>query len=196
MTELTGKASPYILDLIAFLRSTFEAFTNLPPRVAQTACLSSSKFISSKMIDILQDENVKAFSQAFLDQFNLDLVQCEMYADSEPIPNFNEGALSECFFELRQVMDLLTVDSNWSTYFADHGKNESRYLRVPPHLALSLLEKQIRGEQKKGVFSALSKNERDKKNRYEMIVKKLKDLIANNNSANQWYEQKTTTKYE
>ena len=185
MTELTGKASPYILDLIAFLRTTFQAFTNLPPRVAQTACLLSSQFISARMLKILKGDDSKAFSQVFLDQFDLDLVQCEMYADSEPVPNYNDGSLLECFSELRQIMDLLTTDSNWSTYFADYGKNESKYLKVSPQTALLLLEKQQKGEAKKGVFSTLSKNERDKKNRNEMIVKKLKEIIANNNSANQ-----------
>lgn len=179
LSNSPGKASSYILDLMAFLASTFEAFTNLPTKVAQTACLSACKYISSKLLNILLEEDVKAISHGFLQQFNLDLVQCEMFAGSEPVKDFEDGALQSCFLELRQIMDLFVEFDSWATYFADYGKNESRYLRVNPQTALILLEKLIRGDQKKTIFSSLSKNERDKKNKVDTILKKLKTIIAN-----------------
>lgn len=180
LSDSPGKASSYILDLMAFLKSTFEAFTNLPIKVAQTACLSSCKFISSRLLNILLEEDVRAISHGFLQQFNLDLMQCEMFAGSEPVGEFDEGALQSCFAELRQIMDLFVEFDSWSTYFAEYGKNESRYLRVNPQTALCLLEKLVRGDSKKNIFSSLSKNERDKKNRIDTILKKLKQLISNN----------------
>ncbi|KPM03414.1 Exocyst complex subunit Sec15-like protein [Sarcoptes scabiei] len=183
LADSPGKASSYILDLMAFLKSTFEAFTNLPLKVAQTACLSACKFISSRLLNVLLEDEVKTISHGFLQQFNLDLMQCEMFAGSEPVKDFEEGALQSCFAELRQTMDLFIEFDSWSTYFAEYGKNESRYLRVNPQTALILFEKLVRGDNKKTIFSALSKNERDKKNKIDTISKKLKQLIANNNNS-------------
>lgn len=177
LSDSPGKASSYILDLMAFLKSTFEAFTNLPSKVAQTACLSACKFISSRLLNILVEDDVKSISHGFLQQFNLDLMQCEMFAGSEPVKEFEEGALQFCFAELRQTMDLFMEFDSWATYFAEYGKNESRYLRVNPQTALILLEKLVRGDNKKTIFSSLSKNERDKKNKIDTILRKLKQLI-------------------
>jgi len=184
LSDSPGKASSYILDLMAFLKSTFEAFTNLPIKVAQTGCLSSCKYISARLLSILTEEDVKSISHGFLQQFNLDLMQCEMFAGSEPVKEFEEGALQSCFLELRQIMDLFIEFDSWSTYFAEYGKNESRYLRVNPQTALSLLEKLVRGDSKKTIFSALSKNERDKKSRIDTILKKLRQIIASSGGSN------------
>jgi hypothetical protein len=180
LVESPGMASSYISDLIAFLKSTFEAFTNLPLKVAQTACLSACKHIASSLLNFLMDEEVKCISWGVLQQFNLDLLQCELFASSEPVKEFEEGSLQLCFTELRQLMDLFTEMDSWSTYFADYGKQDSKYLRVNPQTALTVLEKLREGEKKKTIFSSLTKNERDKKNKSDTVVKKLKQLISNN----------------
>ena len=36
-----------------------------------------------------------------LQQMDLDLVQCEMFASSEPVPGMEEGVLVMCFSDLR-----------------------------------------------------------------------------------------------
>ena len=177
LVESPGMASPYISDLIAFLKSTFEAFTNLPLKVAQTACLSACKHIASSLLNFLMDEDVKCMSWGVLQQFNLDLIQCELFASSEPVREFEEGSLQLCFAELRQLMDLFTEMDSWSNYFADFGKQDSKYLRVNPITALTLMEKLREGEKKKTIFASLTKNERDKKNKSDTVVKKLKQLI-------------------
>ena len=41
-----------------------------------------------------------------LQQIDLDLVQCEMFASSEPVPGMEEGVLFTCFSDLRQLRDL------------------------------------------------------------------------------------------
>ena len=41
-----GTASPWLMDLIAFLKSVFESFTNLPTRLAQMSCMSSCQHLS------------------------------------------------------------------------------------------------------------------------------------------------------
>ena len=75
------------------------------------------------------------------DWIDLDLVQCEMFASSEPVPGMEEGVLVMCFSDLRQLLDLF-VSWDWSTYFADFGKSDSsRYVRVQPAMALVILDK-------------------------------------------------------
>ncbi|RWS29237.1 Exocyst complex component 6B-like protein [Leptotrombidium deliense] len=182
LTESSGVSSSYISDLIAFLTSTFEAFTNLPLKVAQTACHSACKHIASSLMNFLMDEEVKCISLGALQQFNLDLIQCELFANSEPVSGFEDGALQLCFTELRQLMDLFTI-WDWSTYLSDYGKQESKYLRVNPTIALNLLEKVKEADKKKNLFAALKKNERDKKKLIDTVMKQLKQLVIINNTS-------------
>ncbi|XP_076329524.1 uncharacterized protein LOC143235340 isoform X5 [Tachypleus tridentatus] len=75
-----------------------------------------------------------------------------MFANSEPVRGFEEGALQMCFADLRQnlinehqllffkLLDLF-MTWDWSTYFHDYGQENSKYLRVNPQVAVVLLEK-------------------------------------------------------
>ncbi|XP_076329486.1 exocyst complex component 6-like isoform X4 [Tachypleus tridentatus] len=77
-----------------------------------------------------------------------------MFANSEPVRGFEEGALQMCFADLRQnlinehqllffkLLDLF-MTWDWSTYFHDYGQENSKYLRVNPQVAVVLLEKHI-----------------------------------------------------
>ena len=47
-----------------------------------------------------------AISMEVLQQIDLNLVQCEMFASSEPVPGMEEGVLVMCFSDLRQLRDL------------------------------------------------------------------------------------------
>lgn len=180
--EPRGIASSYISDLIAFLKSTFEAFTNLPLKVAQTACHSGCKHIASSLMHFLMDEEEKCLSPAALEQFDLDLIQCELFASFEPVKGFEDGALTACFTELRQLTDLF-LSWDWSTYFADFGKQDSKYLRVNPQTALNLLEKMKEADKKKNFFTSIKKNERDKKKLIDTVAKQLRQLVVSNNSS-------------
>ena len=177
-----GVASVFISDLIAFLRSTFEAFTNLPLKVAQTACHSACKHIASSLMGFLMDEEVKCVSMGALVQFNLDLVQCEAFAQSEPVRGFEDGDLEMCFAELRQLMNLF-LGEDWNIYIADFGKQHSKYLRVNPVTALNLLEKVREADKKKNLFVSLRRNERDKKRLSDMVVKQLRHLASGSGTA-------------
>uniref|UniRef100_A0A672JAQ5 Exocyst complex component n=1 Tax=Salarias fasciatus TaxID=181472 RepID=A0A672JAQ5_SALFA len=70
-------ASDYLVDLIAFLRSTFSVFTNLPGKVAQTACMSACKHISTCLLQLLLDPEVRYVSMGALHQLNTDVHECE-----------------------------------------------------------------------------------------------------------------------
>ncbi|ESO97021.1 hypothetical protein LOTGIDRAFT_115306, partial [Lottia gigantea] len=176
ITESRGHSSGYIMDLIAFLQSTFMSFTNLPEKVARTACMSACQHIAAKLMEFLVDNDVKQMTMGALQQFNLDLIQCEEFADSEPVPGSSDGTLKLAFADLRQLLDLF-INWDWSMYLADYGKQHSKYIRVPRYTAINLLEKLNNADKKKNnLFTALKKNERDKKKLVETVLKQLRGL--------------------
>ena len=115
-------------------------------------------------MDLLLSDDVKSISMGALQQVNLDVIQCERklpiisldnvilinenkhvflgkeFAASEPVPGFEDGTLLSSFLDLRQLLDLL-LSWDWSAYFHDYGQDTSRYLRVSPQRAITVLEK-------------------------------------------------------
>ncbi|XP_029465772.1 exocyst complex component 6 isoform X6 [Rhinatrema bivittatum] len=155
MSEPDGRASGYLMDLINFLRSTFQVFTHLP---------------------ILLDSELKQISMGAIQQFNLDVIQCELFASSDPVPGFQGDTLQLAFIDLRQLLDLFMV-WDWSTYLADYGQPTSKYLRVNPSTALTLLEKMKDTSKKNNIFAQFRKNDRDKQKLIETVVKQLRSLV-------------------
>ncbi|XP_070801052.1 exocyst complex component 6 isoform X1 [Pituophis catenifer annectens] len=189
MIEPDGRASGYLMDLINFLRSTFQVFTHLPNnnndyaamsgKVAQTACMSACQHLSTALMQMLLDSDLKQISMGAIQQFNLDVIQCELFASSEPVPGFHGETLQLAFIDLRQLLDLFMV-WDWSTYLADYGQPGSKYLRVNPSTALALLEKVHRGmkdvNKKNHLFAQFRKNDRDKQKLIETVVRQLRGL--------------------
>ncbi|XP_053269174.1 exocyst complex component 6 isoform X2 [Pleuronectes platessa] len=176
MSESDGRASGYLMDLINFLRSTFQVFTHLPGKVAQTACMSACKHLSTSLMQMLLDTELRQISMGAVQQFNLDVIQCELFASSEPVPGFQGDTLQLAFIDLRQLLDLFMV-WDWSTYLADYGQPTSKYLRVNPATALALLEKMKDTSKKNNIFSQFRKNDRDKQKLIETVVKQLRSLV-------------------
>ncbi|XP_029664573.1 exocyst complex component 6B [Formica exsecta] len=174
LAEPQGHASGFITDLIAFLRSTLTCFTNLPDEVAQVACKSACSHIAKAILDILISEDVKQISMGALQQVNLDTIQCEQFAASEPVIGLPEGTLLQYFLQLRQLLDLF-MSWDWPTYFHDYGQDSSKYNLVTPNMAVLLLEK-LKESDKKTMFSVLKKSERDKKKLLETVLKQLRQL--------------------
>ncbi|XP_062352164.1 exocyst complex component 6 isoform X3 [Cinclus cinclus] len=176
MSESNGRASGYLMDLINFLRSTFQVFTHLPGKVAQTACMSACQHLSMSLMQMLLDSELKQISMGAIQQFNLDVIQCELFASSEPVPGFQGDTLQLAFIDLRQLLDLFMV-WDWSTYLADYGQATSKYLRVNPSTALTLLEKMKDSSKKNNIFAQFRKNDRDKQKLIETVVKQLRSLV-------------------
>ncbi|XP_029035533.1 exocyst complex component 6 isoform X2 [Osmia bicornis bicornis] len=174
LAEPQGHASGFITDLIAFLQSTFTCFTNLPEEVAQVACKSACSHIAKAILGILISEDVKQISMGALQQVNLDTIQCEQFAASEPVVGLPEGTLLQYFAQLRQLLDLF-MSWDWPTYFHDYGHESSKYNLVTPNMAVLLLDK-LKESDKKTVFSVLKKSERDKKKLLETVLKQLRQL--------------------
>ncbi|XP_061171334.1 exocyst complex component 6B-like [Saccostrea echinata] len=177
LPESKGHASGYITDLVAFLQSTFMSFTNLPEKVAKTSCMSACKHVATSLMEFIMDNNVKHVTMGALQQFNLDLIQCEQFAASAPVPGTRDGTLLMAFADLRQLLDLF-LNWDWSIYLADYGQPTSKYIRVKPSDAISLLEKLSNTDnKKKTLFTALKKNERDKKKLIDTVLKQLRGLV-------------------
>ncbi|XP_071168991.1 exocyst complex component 6B-like isoform X6 [Mytilus edulis] len=184
LPEAKGHASGYVIDLVAFLQSTFMSFTNLPDiylhlleKVAKTACMSACKHIANSLKEFLLDNEIRQLTMGSLQQFNLDLIQCEQFAASEPIPGANDGNLTLAFAGIRQLLDLF-LNWDWSLYLADYGQTNSKYVRVQPQVALSLLEKLHNADKKKNtIFGSLNKKERDKKKLLDTVLKQLRGLV-------------------
>ncbi|KZC09765.1 Exocyst complex component 6B [Dufourea novaeangliae] len=174
LAEPQGHASGFITDLIAFLQSTFTCFTNLPEEVAQVACNAACSHIAKAILAILISEDVKQISMGALQQVNLDTIQCEQFAASEPVVGLPEGTLLQHFAQLRQLLDLF-MSWDWPTYFHDYGHESSKYNLVTPNMAVLLLEK-LKESDKKTVFAVLKKSERDKKKLLETVLKQLRQL--------------------
>ncbi|TMS02239.1 Exocyst complex component 6B, partial [Larimichthys crocea] len=173
----TLEPSDYLIDLIAFLKSTFSVFTNLPGKVAQTACMSACKHISTSLMQLLLDPEVRQISMGALHQLYTDVKECESFARAGPVAGFQGDTLLLAFSDLRQLLDLFT-QWDWSTYLADYGKPTCKYLRVNPHTALALLEKMKETSRKNNVFAQFKKTERDRQKLIDTVIKQLRNLIA------------------
>ncbi|XP_053560331.1 exocyst complex component 6B isoform X2 [Bombina bombina] len=180
-SESSEQASGYLVDLIAFLNSTFAVFTHLPGKVAQTACMSACKHLSTSLTQLLLDSEVKQITMGALHNFNLDVKECEGFARSGPVPGFQGDTLQLAFIDLRQLLDLF-IKWDWSTYLADYGQPTCKYLRVNPTTALTLLEKMKDPSRKNNVFAQFRKNERDKQKLIETVAKQLRGLINSHHS--------------
>ncbi|XP_064367744.1 exocyst complex component 6B isoform X4 [Dromaius novaehollandiae] len=189
--EPSSKASDYLVDLIGFLRSTFAVFTHLPGdvdahstmsgKVAQTACMSACKHLSTSLMQLLLEAEVRQLTLGALQQFNLDVEECEQFARSGPVPGFQGDTLQLAFIDLRQLLDLF-IQWDWSTYLADYGQPTCKYLRVNPTTALVLLEKMRDTSRKNNVFAQFRKNERDKQKLIDTVAKQLRSLINSHHS--------------
>ncbi|KAJ8956515.1 hypothetical protein NQ318_019234 [Aromia moschata] len=174
LVEPRGHASSYISDLIAFLQTTFQSFTNIPPEAAEVACRSACQHIAESLFSMLMNDEIKQISMGALNQLNLDLLQCELFAASEPVKGLQEDTLLSHFEKLREILDLF-ISWDWPTYFHDYAQETSKYKKVNPDIAIVLLEKLKEGD-KKTMFTVLKKSERDKKKLLETVLKQLRQL--------------------
>lgn len=179
LVEPIGHASSFITDMIAFLQSTFQSFSYLLPGVAQAACKKACEHIAGSFYKLLLSDDVKQISTGALQQISLDLMQCEVFAGTDPVPGLKDGEALRYFAEVRQLLDLLILEE-WSTYLHDYGKTENRYNLVQPSTIIIVLEK-VREADKKTMFSVLKKSERDKKKLWETVLKQLKQLAERQN---------------
>lgn len=168
-----GQASEFISDLINFLQTTFTSFTNLPSGLAKHVCTQTCKHISQSMSDFLLSPETKCISTGALDQFSLDVMQCEMFTTRCPVAGVDPQTLSMTFADLRQLLDLV-MSSDWTTFNAEYGKDHAKYLRVKASTAIVVLEKMIEFERKSTGFFGIAKG--DRKKLLDTIVRQLKLL--------------------
>lgn len=68
-----------LCHLLAFilLDPTSTPALSLQGKVAQTACMSACKHLSTSLMQMLLDTELKQISMGAIQQFNLDVIQCE-----------------------------------------------------------------------------------------------------------------------
>ncbi|XP_050538117.1 exocyst complex component 6 isoform X1 [Daktulosphaira vitifoliae] len=174
LVEPTGQASSFVTDLINFLRVVFNALRSLTEEVSVHVCQVAFEHISKSILNLLLSDDIKQLSMGALNQLNLDVIQCELFAASEPVGKGEDPDFSQYFAPLRQLLDLL-LSWDWSTYFHDYDQETSKYAYVKPTTAVIVLEK-LKEADKKSVFSVLKKSERDKKKLLDTVLKQLKQL--------------------
>uniref|UniRef100_A0A452GI31 Exocyst complex component n=1 Tax=Gopherus agassizii TaxID=38772 RepID=A0A452GI31_9SAUR len=180
ITNITNISQETVHTARLYGLSTFKNNNNdhaaMSGKVAQTACMSACQHLSTSLMQMLLDSELKQISMGAVQQFNLDVIQCELFASSEPVPGFHGDTLQLAFIDLRQLLDLFMV-WDWSTYLADYGQPTSKYLRVNPSTALTLLEKMKETSKKNNIFAQFRKNDRDKQKLIETVVKQLRSLV-------------------
>ncbi|KAL5103605.1 Exocyst complex component 6B [Taenia crassiceps] len=180
--DSSPRTSGYMVDMMAWLSSTFAAFTHLAPKVAHTACISACKYIVKILQRILMGPEVKMVAEPALSQMLVDLVECDKFARSNPVPGIDKSILLLIFSELRQLLELVR-NSDWSVFFATYGKTSGNpYERVTPAAAIALLEC-IREAQKRRyntpsflLVGSSKRPERERRRRLDDILRQLKDL--------------------
>ncbi|CAK1552733.1 unnamed protein product [Leptosia nina] len=175
LVEPTGQASSFVTDMLGYLSGVLASLEQLPQRARVAAVRTATTRIATRLRNLLLEPAVRQVSSGALHQLDLDVIQCEQFAASEPVPGLREGELLEHFASLRQLLDLIT-SWDWSSYLHDIGLENGKYALVPPRDAATLLEKLREAEQKSSVFSVLKKNERDRRKLLDTVLKQLKQL--------------------
>ncbi|CAH8505120.1 unnamed protein product [Schistosoma curassoni] len=117
ITNTKIKPTENIVHLTSWLKSVFDSFSNLPPKIAQTACISVCKHIARLLYDVLFGSQVRSLSETGLQQLSIDLSLCESFARSQPVPGLDRTTLWLIFADLRQLLDLYHKD-DWTSYIA------------------------------------------------------------------------------
>lgn len=99
--ESVGHASSFITDMISFLKNVFESLTTLPSEVAAQACKAACEHMAHSMHRLVISPDTKQISMGALHQINLDVIQCEQFAASEPVPGVRDVDLLVYFAPLR-----------------------------------------------------------------------------------------------
>lgn len=90
---------------------------------------------------MLLNPALKMISNGALEQFHLDLMQCELFTSQCPIPGFDDvAALTMTFAHVSQLLDLI-LNNDWTNYLASRGQRTNKYSRVKASYAATLLEK-------------------------------------------------------
>ncbi|KAH7732234.1 CRE-SEC-15 protein [Aphelenchoides avenae] len=173
LSQAQGVASDYITDLINFLNTTFISFTNLPAVLARHVCMQTCKYLADRMHEMLLGPDVKAVSPGTLEQFSLDVMQCEMFTSRCPVAGFEDQTLLMAFAHLRQILDL-AMQADWTTYLAERGQTNSKYSRVKASSAATLMEKMVEYEKKGSGFFGITRG--DRKKLYDAILRQLRTL--------------------
>lgn len=97
--------------------------------------------MADRLHSMLLNPDFKVISNGALEQFHLDLIQCDVFTARCPIPDcIDDTALKMTFAHVMQLLNLV-LDNDWNNYFASRGQKTNKYSRVKASHAAILLEK-------------------------------------------------------
>ncbi|XP_065828253.1 exocyst complex component 6B-like isoform X2 [Oscarella lobularis] len=178
-SAMSSRPSSYIIDMMTFLKSTFQSiFPALPEHAACTCCMDACKYIGKRLVQFLESsEEGTKINMNGIKSFSLDVTVCENFASSQPTPSLKPEMLAPAFEEVRQLVDLF-VSMDWSAYVAEYrSHSRPKYQRVRPQTVAAVLEKFKDSDQKKGFFP-FKKGERDRRRLLETIIRRLHELAG------------------
>uniref|UniRef100_A0A1I7TR38 Sec15 domain-containing protein n=1 Tax=Caenorhabditis tropicalis TaxID=1561998 RepID=A0A1I7TR38_9PELO len=165
----SGETSDFITKLISCISDELDSsLMNMHHLSAKFVYQIVFDDILQSLWGLMFSPSTKFISTGALNQFSLDLMQCEAYASICPVSEVEPQAFSTTFADLRQLLDLV-IFSDWTTFIAEYGKNEATYSTVKPKTAIVVLEKMIAYERK-------CPTEGDREKSLDGIVQQLKLL--------------------
>ncbi|GAA49636.1 Exocyst complex component 6B [Clonorchis sinensis] len=176
VNEMSLNPNEHIVDMTTWLSTTFQAFANIPPKVAQTACISVCKCIAAALYRLLLNPQFCELSELSILQMSADLGQCENFVRTQPVPGVDRQMLWLIFADLRQLLDLFRR-GDWAVFISSYGKPDNPYDRVSPTVAIRLLERARETEKKRGgILGGLFKGDRDRRKKVDDVLRQLRDI--------------------
>ncbi|CAD6199736.1 unnamed protein product [Caenorhabditis auriculariae] len=173
LSESSGRASVFISDLINFLHASLISFRDMSEQFIKHICMQTCKHLSTRLSELLLSSETKFLSRGALEQFNLDVMQCETFAARCPVSDFDHETLAVAFAHLRQLLDLV-ICADWTTYLAEYGRQTVKYNRVNPKAGHIVLEKMMEFERRSQVF--FIRNRSDTRKLFDTILQQLQSL--------------------
>ncbi|XP_004364698.2 exocyst complex component 6B [Capsaspora owczarzaki ATCC 30864] len=127
-------ASGYLEDMLSYLETMFRSVECFPPDLAHLTYFCACNHLAHNLHTFILSDNVKRISAFALEQFELDVVRCESFAMSCPVPQ-----LKDSFLPLRQLVSLFT-QWDFEAYMNDSLRG-IKYGSLQTARVIKLLEK-------------------------------------------------------
>ena len=105
--------------------------------------MSACKYIAQRMHAMLV-ERTNPLSRGALQQFDLDVMQCELFSSQQPVPGVQSEAFPLAYEELRQLLDLFNTWDFKVFIYDSPSSSDFKYKRVRTADVIAVLERLCR----------------------------------------------------
>lgn len=185
--------SDFILDMLAFIMTTFTSLESMPVDVARTAYFSTYKHISGILLTKLTNPEIKRINLYAMQSLLIDVEACVDSAEDCPVPSIvvpGDCLFKAVFGPVYQVLELF-CKWDWPRYL-DQSSRQVSYSQATQVVVIRILEKfDISSTQvsptKSGKLKALKLTPEEKKLKSEVdgAIKVLKSQVSRKSSTSQ-----------